>query len=53
MTTTFVILAATIVVFVWGRIRADLVALLSMLSLLLLGPLTSGKRCPAFPIRRS
>ena len=37
MTTTFVILGVTIVLFVWGRWPADLVALLSLLALALTG----------------
>ncbi len=37
MTTTFVILGITIVLFVWGRWPADLVALLSLLALALSG----------------
>jgi len=37
MTTTFVILGVTIVLFVWGRWPADLVALLSLLALALSG----------------
>jgi len=37
MTTTFIILGITIVLFVWGRWPADLVALLSLLSLALSG----------------
>ncbi len=37
MTTTFIILGVTIVLFVWGRWPADLVALLSLLALALTG----------------
>ena len=37
MTTTFVILGVTIVLFIWGRWSADLVALLSLLALALSG----------------
>ena len=37
MTTTFIILGITIVLFVWGRWSADLVALLSLLALALSG----------------
>ncbi len=37
MTTTFVILGVTIVLFVWGRWSPDLVALLSLLALALSG----------------
>ena len=40
MITTFVILALTIVLFVWGKIRSDLVALLALLALFLTGTLT-------------
>lgn len=37
MITTFIILGVTIVLFIWGRWSADLVALLSLLALALLG----------------
>jgi hypothetical protein len=45
MTTTFIILGLTIVLFVWGRWPADLVALLSLLALALSGVI--GCRAPA------
>ena len=37
MITTFIILGVTIVLFIWGRWSADLVALLSLLALALFG----------------
>lgn len=40
MGTTFAVLAVTVLLFVWGRIRPDLVALASMLALHLTGVLT-------------
>lgn len=48
MITTFVILIVTIALFIHGRLRADLVALLSMLALVLSGVLTVGQALAGF-----
>lgn len=48
MTTTFVILAITIALFIWGKPRADITALLSMLALYLSGVITSGQMLSGF-----
>lgn len=48
MIVTFVILAITIVLFVWGKIRSDLVALLSMLALYAFGILSVGDALAGF-----
>ena len=40
MTFTFAILVVTLALFIWGKIRADAVALLSMVSLYAFGILT-------------
>lgn len=40
---TFLVLASTIVFFVWGKIRSDLVALISMLALFFGGVLNTGQ----------
>lgn len=48
MIATFVILAVTIVLFVWGKIRSDLVALLSLLSLYAFGILSVGDALAGF-----
>lgn len=48
MATTFVILAITIVLFIWGKPRADITALLSMLALYLSGIITSGQMLSGF-----
>jgi di/tricarboxylate transporter len=45
---TFAILAATILLFVFSRLRADLVAVLSLLALFLTGILTSGQALAGF-----
>lgn len=45
---TFAILAATILLFIFSRLRADLVAVLSLLALFLTGILTSGQALAGF-----
>ena len=48
MTTTFVILAFTIGLFIWGKPRADIAALLSMLLLYFSGIITVGQALSGF-----
>ena len=48
MTTTFIILGITIVLFVWGRWPADLVAVLSLLALALSGVIGTGDALAGF-----
>ena len=48
MLLTFAILAATILLFVFSRLRADMVAMLSLLALFLTGILTSGQALAGF-----
>jgi di/tricarboxylate transporter len=48
MITTFVILGVTILLFVWGRWSADLVALLSLLVLALTGVISTGDALAGF-----
>ncbi len=48
MVLTFVILAITIVLFVWGKIRPDLVALLSVLALFLTGIIDTSQALAGF-----
>ena len=48
MTTTFVILGVTIILFVWGRWPPDLVALLSLLALALSGVIDTGEALSGF-----
>ena len=48
MTTTFIILGVTIVLFVWGRWSPDLVALLSLLALALSGVIGTGDALAGF-----
>ena len=45
---TFIVLFLTIVFFIWGRLRSDLVALISMLALLLGGVLTTNEAFSGF-----
>lgn len=45
---TFIVLFLTIVFFIWGRLRSDLVALISMLALLLRGVLTTNEAFSGF-----
>ena len=45
MTTTLIILVITVALFIWGRVRADIVALTALAALLVLGILT-----PAEPL---
>ena len=47
-TYTFLVLAITIVLFVWGKIRSDLVAILSLLALFVGGILTTGETLSGF-----
>lgn len=48
MTITFIILAVTIGLFIWGKPRADLAALLSMLALYLSGVISVGQALSGF-----
>jgi di/tricarboxylate transporter len=48
MLLTFVILALTIVLFVWGRLRSDLVALMALIALFLSGVLTADQALSGF-----
>jgi di/tricarboxylate transporter len=48
MIITFAILAITILLFVWGRLKPDIVALLSVLALLAAGILTVGQALAGF-----
>ena len=47
-TYTFLILAITIALFIWGKIRSDLVAVISLLALFLGGVLTTGEALSGF-----
>ena len=48
MLITFLIIFATIVLFIWNRLRPDLVALLSLLALFVTGVLSSQQALPGF-----
>ncbi len=48
MLLTFAILAATVALFIWGRLRADIVALLALLALFLTGILTTAQSIAGF-----
>lgn len=48
MTTTLIILFVTVALFIWGRIRADIVALAALASLLLCGILTPSEALAGF-----
>ena len=48
MILTFAILTVTIILFVWGRFRSDLVALISVLALYLTGILTVDQTLSGF-----
>ncbi len=48
MLLTFAILAATVALFIWGRLRADIVALLALLTLFLTGILTTAQSIAGF-----
>ena len=48
MVLTFVILIITIILFVWGRLRSDLVALLALIALFLSGILTAEQALAGF-----
>ena len=48
MVLTFIILALTVALFVWGRLRADVVALLSLLALFLAGILDADQALAGF-----
>lgn len=45
---TFTILILTIILFIWDKIRSDLVALLSLMALLLTGVITTGEALSGF-----
>lgn len=48
MTTTLIILVITIALFIWGRVRADIVALTALAALLVLGILTPAEALAGF-----
>ena len=48
MTTTLIILVITVALFVWGRVRADIVALTALAALLVLGILTPAEALAGF-----
>ena len=48
MTTTLIILVITVALFIWGRVRADIVALTALAALLVLGPLTPAEALAGF-----
>lgn len=48
MILTFLILALTIILFIWGRLRSDLVALMALLALFLSGILTADQALSGF-----
>lgn len=48
MTTTLIILVITVALFIWGRVRADIVALIALAALLVLGILTPAEALSGF-----
>lgn len=48
MTTTLIILVITVALFIWGRVRADIVALTALAALLVLGVLTPAEALAGF-----
>lgn len=48
MTTTLIILVITVALFIWGRVRADIVALIALAALLVLGILTPAEALAGF-----
>lgn len=48
MTTTLIILIITVALFIWGRVRADIVALTALAALLVLGILTPAEALAGF-----
>ena len=48
MTTTLIILGITVALFIWGRVRADIVALTALAALLVLGILTPAEALAGF-----
>lgn len=48
MTTTLIILLITVALFIWGRVRADIVALTALAALLVLGILTPAEALAGF-----
>ena len=48
MTTTLIILVITVALFIWGRVRADIVALTALAALLVLGILTPAEALAVF-----
>ena len=48
MTTTLIILVITVALFIWGRVRADIVALTALAALLILGILTPAEALAGF-----
>lgn len=48
MTTTLIILVITVALFIWGRVRADIVALTTLAALLVLGILTPAEALAGF-----
>ncbi len=53
MTITLIILIVTVAMFIWGRVRADIVALTALAALLVFGILTPAEALAGFssPIR--
>ena len=49
MTITLIILIITVAMFIWGRVRADIVALTALAALLVLGILTPAEALAGFP----
>lgn len=48
MTTTLIILVITVALFIWGRVRVDIVALTALAALLVLGILTPAEALAGF-----
>ena len=48
MTTTLIVLIVTVIFFIWGKIRADVIALAALTTLLLLGVLTPTEALAGF-----
>ena len=49
---TFAVLGGMMLLFVWGRFRYDVTAILALLAALALGIVAEKKRSPAFPTNR-
>ena len=48
MTITLIVLVITVAMFIWGRVRADIVALTALAALLVLGILTPAEALAGF-----